>query len=86
MADTATAPLRVPAPKLETFTAKAFEAVGISAAEAKSIAELMVREGGVAPARLAAHWLGADEELRAAPHLAALCARHPAAFRPAPGA
>ena len=43
MADTAIAPLRVPAAKLETFTAKAFEAVGISAAEAKSIAELMVR-------------------------------------------
>ena len=36
----------------------------------RRIAELMVREGGVAPARLAAHWLGAGEELRAAPHLA----------------
>lgn len=42
MADTAT-PLRVPAEKLEAFTAKAFQAVGISAAESKSIAELMVR-------------------------------------------
>jgi L-2-hydroxycarboxylate dehydrogenase (NAD+) len=42
MADTAT-PLRVPAKKLEAFTAKAFQAVGISAAESKSIAELMVR-------------------------------------------
>lgn len=36
----------------------------------RRIAELMAREGGVAPARLAAHWLGAGEELRAAPHLA----------------
>lgn len=36
----------------------------------RRIAELMGREGGVAPARLAAHWLGAGEELRAAPHLA----------------
>jgi L-2-hydroxycarboxylate dehydrogenase (NAD+) len=43
MADTATVPLRVPAEKLEAFTAKAFEAVGISKAEAASIAELMVR-------------------------------------------
>jgi LDH2 family malate/lactate/ureidoglycolate dehydrogenase len=43
MADTATAPLRIPAARLEAFTARAFEAVGISAAEAKSIAELMVR-------------------------------------------
>ena len=42
MADTATS-LRVQAAKLEAFTAKAFEAVGISAAEARSIAELMVR-------------------------------------------
>jgi len=42
MADTAT-PLRVPAEKLESFIAKAFQAVGISAAESKSIAELMVR-------------------------------------------
>lgn len=42
MADTATA-LRVPAQKLEEFTARAFQAVGISAPEAKSIAELMVR-------------------------------------------
>jgi DNA-binding SARP family transcriptional activator len=36
----------------------------------RRIAELMAGEGGVAPARLAAHWLGAGEELRAAPHLA----------------
>jgi DNA-binding SARP family transcriptional activator len=36
----------------------------------RRIAELMARESGVAPARLAAHWLGAGEELRAAPHLA----------------
>jgi DNA-binding SARP family transcriptional activator len=48
----------------------------------RRIAELMARggdvlgavsggvSGGVAPARLAAHWLGAGEELRAAPHLA----------------
>jgi DNA-binding SARP family transcriptional activator len=36
----------------------------------RRIAELMARGGGVAPARLAAHWLGAGEELRAAPHLA----------------
>lgn len=44
MANTASGtPLRVPTEKLEAFTAKAFEAVGISAAEAKSIAELMVR-------------------------------------------
>jgi L-2-hydroxycarboxylate dehydrogenase (NAD+) len=43
MADTATTPLRVPAERLETFTAKAFEAVGISEPEASSIAELMVR-------------------------------------------
>ena len=43
MADTAAASLRVPAARLEAFTAKAFEAVGISAAEARSIAELMVR-------------------------------------------
>jgi len=42
MADTA-ASLRVPVAKLETFTAKAFEAVGIAAADARSIAELMVR-------------------------------------------
>ena len=42
MADTAT-PLRVTARKLEDFTARAFQAVGISAAESKSIAELMVR-------------------------------------------
>jgi L-2-hydroxycarboxylate dehydrogenase (NAD+) len=43
MADTAPAPRRFPAARLEAFTAKAFEAVGISPAEAKSIAELMVR-------------------------------------------
>ena len=43
MADTALAPLRVPAARLEAFTAKAFEAVGISKAKAASIAELMVR-------------------------------------------
>lgn len=42
MADTAT-PLRVKAQRLEEFTARAFEAVGISAAEARTIAELMVR-------------------------------------------
>jgi DNA-binding SARP family transcriptional activator len=40
----------------------------------RRIAELMACEGGVlggvAPARLAAHWLGAGEALRAAPHLA----------------
>ncbi len=41
MADTAA--LRVPAQKLEDFTARAFRAVGIPANEAKSIAELMVR-------------------------------------------
>jgi DNA-binding SARP family transcriptional activator/ABC-type cobalamin/Fe3+-siderophores transport system ATPase subunit len=35
----------------------------------RRIAELMAAEG-TAPARLAAHWLGAGEELRAAPHLA----------------
>jgi L-2-hydroxycarboxylate dehydrogenase (NAD+) len=43
MADNTAVPLRVPAEELETFIAKAFEAVGISAAEAKSVAELMVR-------------------------------------------
>jgi len=42
MADTAT-PLRVTASKLEAFIARAFQSVGISAAESKSIAELMVR-------------------------------------------
>ncbi len=42
MADTAT-PLRVPAQKLEEFTARAFQAVGISVPESNSIAELMVR-------------------------------------------
>lgn len=36
----------------------------------RRIAELIARDGGVAPARLAAHWLGAGEELHAAPHLA----------------
>ena len=35
----------------------------------RRIAELMVAEGA-APARLAAHWMGAGEQLRAAPHLA----------------
>ena len=43
MADTAAASLRVPAEKLESFTARAFQAVGISAPDAKSIAQLMVR-------------------------------------------
>ena len=42
MADTAT-PLRVTARKLEDFTARAFQAVGISAPDSKSIAQLMVR-------------------------------------------
>ncbi len=42
MADTAT-PLRVTAEHLEAFISRAFQAVGISAAESKSIAELMVR-------------------------------------------
>jgi len=42
MGDTAT-PLRVTAQKLEAFISRAFQAVGISAAESKSIAELMVR-------------------------------------------
>jgi LDH2 family malate/lactate/ureidoglycolate dehydrogenase len=42
MADAAT-PLRVAAARLEDFTARAFQAVGISPAESKSIAELMVR-------------------------------------------
>jgi len=42
MADTAT-PVRVSAQKLEAFIASAFDAVGISKAEAKTIAELMVR-------------------------------------------
>ena len=42
MADTAT-PLRVKADRLEAFTARAFEAVGIAAADARRIAELMVR-------------------------------------------
>jgi LDH2 family malate/lactate/ureidoglycolate dehydrogenase len=42
MADTTT-PLRLTAQKLEAFIARAFQAVGISAAESKSIAELMVR-------------------------------------------
>lgn len=43
MAEPVTASLRVPARKLEEFTARAFQAVGISAAESKTIAELMVR-------------------------------------------
>ena len=42
MADTAT-PLRISAQKLQAFTASAFQAVGISARESASIAELMVR-------------------------------------------
>src|SRR5262245_20839132 len=42
MADTAT-PLRVEADRLEAFTARAFEAVGIAAPDARSIAGLMVR-------------------------------------------
>jgi L-2-hydroxycarboxylate dehydrogenase (NAD+) len=42
MADTTT-PLRVTVPKLEAFIARAFQAVGISPVESKSIAELMVR-------------------------------------------
>jgi LDH2 family malate/lactate/ureidoglycolate dehydrogenase len=43
MADTGAVPLRVPARKLEAFIASAFQAVGISATEAQSIAELMTR-------------------------------------------
>jgi len=42
MADTAT-PSRVSAKQLEDFIVRAFQTVGISAAESKSIAELMVR-------------------------------------------
>ncbi|MBI3043444.1 MAG: Ldh family oxidoreductase [Betaproteobacteria bacterium] len=42
MADTTTA-LRVSAQRLEEFIARAFQVVGISAGESKSIAELMVR-------------------------------------------
>lgn len=42
MADSST-PLRVPTRKLGAFIASAFEAAGISKAEAKTIAELMVR-------------------------------------------
>jgi len=42
MADTAT-PLRVAAARLEDFTARAFQAVGISPPDAGSIAQLMVR-------------------------------------------
>ena len=42
MADSAT-PVRIAAQKLEEFTARAFQAVDISAPESKSIAELMVR-------------------------------------------
>lgn len=42
MADAAT-PVRVKAEKLEDFTERAFRAVGISVAESKAIAELMVR-------------------------------------------
>ena len=43
MADTAATSLRVPAGKLEDFTARAFQAVGIPAGDARRIAELMVR-------------------------------------------
>jgi len=43
MADAVSAPLRVPPQRLEAFTARAFRAVGISAGESSSIAELMVR-------------------------------------------
>jgi len=43
MADVVSGPLRVPAARLEDFTARAFQTVGISPAESKSIAELMVR-------------------------------------------
>ena len=43
MADTVSIPMRLPARKLQDFTARAFEAVGISPAESASIAELMVR-------------------------------------------
>ncbi|HEY7742075.1 MAG TPA: Ldh family oxidoreductase [Burkholderiales bacterium] len=42
MADTAAA-IRVPAARLEAFIARAFEAVGISAGESKTIAALMTR-------------------------------------------
>jgi L-2-hydroxycarboxylate dehydrogenase (NAD+) len=42
MADTATA-LRIKADRLEDFTARAFQAVGIAAGDARRIAELMVR-------------------------------------------
>jgi len=42
VADTAT-PLRVKADKIEDFTARAFQAVGIPAGDARRIAELMVR-------------------------------------------
>src|SRR5688572_11682736 len=42
MADTATA-LRIKADRLEDFTARAFQAVGITAGDARRIAELMVR-------------------------------------------
>jgi LDH2 family malate/lactate/ureidoglycolate dehydrogenase len=43
MGDTVSGPLRVAAAKLEEFTARAFQAVGISRVESTSIAELMVR-------------------------------------------
>jgi L-2-hydroxycarboxylate dehydrogenase (NAD+) len=43
MAIAAPAPLRVKAAQLETFIASAFETVGISSSEAKSIAQLMAR-------------------------------------------
>jgi LDH2 family malate/lactate/ureidoglycolate dehydrogenase len=43
MADAVSGPLRVKAQKLEDFTARAFQAVGIAVKDSKSIAELMVR-------------------------------------------
>ena len=43
MADTANMPLRASVPQLESFIARAFEAVGIAPSEAAIIAELMVR-------------------------------------------
>ena len=43
MANTENIPLRLSVPRLESFIQRAFEAVGIPAAEARTIAELMVR-------------------------------------------
>lgn len=43
MADTGAAPLRVSASRLETFIARAFEAVGVPAGDARVIGELMTR-------------------------------------------